>query len=72
MVVVICLLLVHTSYARNRGACVTPQNVTWWRMTSRNVHRRVTRASKKVNPMLSCNPGNVERNGSLGGGGRRE
>jgi hypothetical protein len=28
---VICLLLLHASYARNRGACVTPQNMTRWR-----------------------------------------
>jgi hypothetical protein len=33
VVVIVCFLLLHTSYARNRGACVTPQNVTWWRMT---------------------------------------
>jgi hypothetical protein len=33
IVVVICFLLLHTSYVRNRGACVTPQNVTRWRMT---------------------------------------
>jgi hypothetical protein len=32
IVMVICFLLLHTSYARNRGACVTPQNVIWWRM----------------------------------------
>jgi hypothetical protein len=30
--VVVCFLLLHTSYTRNKGACVTPQNVTWWRM----------------------------------------
>jgi hypothetical protein len=28
---IICFLLLHTSYTRNRGACVTPQNVTRWR-----------------------------------------
>jgi hypothetical protein len=27
VVVVVRFLLLHTSYARNRGACVTPQNV---------------------------------------------
>jgi hypothetical protein len=32
VVVVICFLLLHTSYARHKGACVTPQNVTRWRM----------------------------------------
>jgi hypothetical protein len=31
VVVVICFLLLHTSYAGNTGACVTPQNVTRWR-----------------------------------------
>jgi hypothetical protein len=31
VVVVICFLLLHTSYARNSGACVTPENVTQWR-----------------------------------------
>jgi hypothetical protein len=31
VVVVICFLLLHTSSIRNRGACVTPQNVTRWR-----------------------------------------
>jgi hypothetical protein len=28
IVVVVCFLLLHTSYARNRGPCVTPQNAT--------------------------------------------
>jgi hypothetical protein len=32
IVVVVCFLLLHTSYTRNKGACVTPQNVTRWRM----------------------------------------
>jgi hypothetical protein len=32
VVMVVCFLLLHTSYARIRGACVTPQNMTWWRM----------------------------------------
>jgi hypothetical protein len=33
VVVVVCFLLLHTSYTRNRGgACVTPQKVTRWRM----------------------------------------
>jgi hypothetical protein len=48
MVVVVCFLLLHTSYTRNRGACVIPQNVTQWRMVWRNVHRRVTRPGKEV------------------------
>jgi hypothetical protein len=29
ILVVVCFLLLHTSYARNMGACLTPQNVTW-------------------------------------------
>jgi hypothetical protein len=28
VVVVVCSLLLYTSYAKNRGACVTVQNVT--------------------------------------------
>jgi hypothetical protein len=48
MVVVICFLLLHTSYTRNRGACITPQNVTRWRIVWWNVHRRVTRPGKEV------------------------
>jgi hypothetical protein len=31
VVVVICFFLLHTSYTRNRGSRVTPQNVTRWR-----------------------------------------
>jgi hypothetical protein len=31
VVVVVCFLLLYTSYARNRRACVTTQNVTRWR-----------------------------------------
>jgi hypothetical protein len=37
--------LPHTS-----EVCVTPQNVTRWRMPRRNKHRRVTRAGKEVKP----------------------
>jgi hypothetical protein len=62
VVVVVCFLLLHTSYARNRGACVTPQNVTRWRTAWRGVHRRVILMDKEANPMLLCNPGNVRRN----------
>jgi hypothetical protein len=62
IVVVVCFLLLHTSYTRNRGACVTPQNVTWRRMVRWGVHRRVTRMDKEANPTLLCNPGNVGRN----------
>jgi hypothetical protein len=32
IVVVVCFLLLHTSYLRNRGACVTPRNMTRWRI----------------------------------------
>jgi hypothetical protein len=32
VVQIVCFLLLHTSYARNRGACVTPQNMSRWRM----------------------------------------
>jgi hypothetical protein len=46
-----------------RKNVVTPQNVIRWRMARWNVHQRVTRAGKEVNPMLSCNLGNVGRNG---------
>jgi hypothetical protein len=48
---------------KKQGACVTPENITWWRTSSQNVHQKVTGAGKEANPMLSCNPGNVERNG---------
>jgi hypothetical protein len=33
IVVIVCFLPLHTSYTRNRGTCVTPQNMTRWRMT---------------------------------------
>jgi hypothetical protein len=56
MVVVIYFLLLHMSYARNRGTCVTPQNVT------RNLHRWVSWVGKEANTMLSCSPRNVGRN----------
>jgi hypothetical protein len=62
VVMVVCFLLLHTSYARNRGACVTPQNVTRWRMARWGVHRRVIRMDKEANPTLLCNMGNVGRN----------
>jgi hypothetical protein len=32
VVVVVCFLLLHTTYARNKRACVIPQNVTLWKM----------------------------------------
>jgi hypothetical protein len=49
--------------APKAGVLVIPRNVTQWRTARYNVHRRVTRAGKEVNLMLSCNPGNVGRNG---------
>jgi hypothetical protein len=38
---------------------VTPQNVTRWRTARRNVHQKVTWAAKEINPMLSCEMGNL-------------
>jgi hypothetical protein len=41
VVMVICFLLLQTSYARNRGACVTQQDVTLWRTARRYCVTRV-------------------------------
>jgi hypothetical protein len=63
MVVVVCFLLLHTSYVRKKGdMCYTTKCDT--------VEDGLTECAsegnpvgKEVNPMLSCNPGNVGRNG---------
>jgi hypothetical protein len=63
VVVVVCFILLHTNYTRNRGAYVTPQNVTRWRMAWWGMHWRITQMDKEANPTLLGNPGNVGRNG---------